>query len=144
VDWVYDEREIYRTAFARAGYVVDMCTNADDAVSKSTGRDVAAVLARILLPFSRMNGITLVEHIRKNPATRHVAAILITTRIEPKFRTAALAAGCDGYVLLPVLPDQLVHQVSAAIAARRDIKPVLRNIRVKTDNRSAVQAPQKP
>ena len=58
-----------------------------------------------------MNGIELLRHVKHDPALSHVPVIVITSLMQTEFRTEATAAGCDGYLLLPVVPDVLLAEI---------------------------------
>jgi DNA-binding NarL/FixJ family response regulator len=37
--------------------------------------------------------------------------IVITSLVQPEYRAEAMAGGCDGYLLLPVMPDVLLSEI---------------------------------
>ena len=63
-----------------------------------------------------MDGIELTRAIKSNASTASMAVIIITSLSQPEHRVAAHAAGCDEYLLLPVLPDELVSVVKRLTA----------------------------
>ena len=68
----------------------------------------AALITRILQPGPGIDGIDLTHLIKSSPATASIAIIITTSFPQAEYREAARAAGCDEYLLLPVLPDELV------------------------------------
>ena len=65
-----------------------------------------------------VDGIELTRRVRAEQATRHVAVVVITTRIEAMYAAAAIDAGCDGFLLLPASPELVAYEVERGVAGR--------------------------
>ena len=62
--------------------------------------------------------VDLIEKAMKQQKNiQRIPAIVISTPIETDVRASAEAAGCDRFVLLPCLPDQLVSDLPATAHA---------------------------
>lgn len=118
VDSVEDERDIYGAALRAAGFSVVVCNGPDSALAQARNAPTAAIVTRILQPNTAIDGIELTRQIRQRRATRNIAVVIITSRIEPEYRQAATQAGCDSYVLLPAMPETIVGEVQRAITLR--------------------------
>jgi two-component system chemotaxis sensor kinase CheA len=80
-----------------AGYEVDLATSAEEALEKIRGRAYALFLVDVEMP--GMDGFTFVERVGADPASRHVPAILVTSRGSPEDRARGDAVGARGYVV---------------------------------------------
>jgi two-component system chemotaxis sensor kinase CheA len=47
----------------------------------------------------RLDGLGLVRRLRKEPRTKDVPIVIVTTRSEEKDKQAGLEAGADGYIV---------------------------------------------
>jgi CheY-like chemotaxis protein len=110
-----DERQLYGDALENAGFIVIRLSDPHEAFRFATSQPPAAMVTRILQPGYSMDGIELTRAIKSNPLTASVPVIIITSLLQPEHRVAALAAGCDEYLLLPVLPDELVAAVKRVV-----------------------------
>jgi len=110
-----DERTLYGDALEQAGFNVIRLSDPHEALRLATSQPPAATVTRILQPGYAMDGIELTRAIKTSPPTAAVPVIVITSLLQPESRVAALAAGCDEYLLLPVLPDELVEAVQRVV-----------------------------
>ena len=111
-----DEQQLYGDALEHAGFTAIRLSDPHEALRLATVQPPAAVITRILQPGYSMDGIELTHAIKSNPPTASVPVIIITSLLQPEHRVAALAAGCDEYLLLPVLPNDLVAVVKRVLA----------------------------
>lgn len=119
VNYVADERAMYGDALRAAGFAVQTCEDPIRALDDAIAHQPQVVITRIVQPGFAIDGIELARRIKQHERTRDAAVIITTARIEPSYRSAAAAAGCDAYLLLPYLPDALVTEVRRVLAARR-------------------------
>jgi len=110
-----DERQLYGDALEQAGFSVTRLSDPHEALRLATLQTPAAVVTRILQPGYSMDGIELTRAIKGNASTASVPVIILTSLLHPEHRVAAHAAGCDEYLLLPVLPDDLVAVVKRVV-----------------------------
>ena len=106
-----DERQLYGDALEQAGFTAIRLSDPHEALRVATVQQPAAVITRLLQPGYSMDGIELTRAIKSNLPTASVPVIILTSLLQPEHRVAAFAAGCDEYLLLPVLPDDLVAVV---------------------------------
>jgi CheY-like chemotaxis protein len=114
-----DERAIYSTCFRAEGFDVVLAEGPEHALQLAATADV--VVTRILQPGSSMNGIELLRRVKRDPLSGHVPVIVITSLMQGEFRAEAIAAGCDGYLLLPVVPDVLLAEVRRVLSTATPI-----------------------
>jgi len=109
-----DERAIYSRYLRAQGFDVVIADGPEHALRLAPAAHV--VVTRILQPGKSMNGLELLRRLKRNPACSHIPVIIITSLMQPEYRAEALAAGCDGYLLLPVIPDRLVAEIRRVLA----------------------------
>jgi len=112
-----DEREIFGGCLRRMGFAVQPLADPEAALSMATDTPPAAIVTRIMQR-GPIDGIELTRRVRAHPATRDVAVVVVTTRIEPEYGAAALDAGCDGFLLLPATAELVAYHVERGIASR--------------------------
>ncbi len=98
-----------------AGHEVVGAGAAEQAFSVIKSDHPELILLDLVLP--GMDGLTLVRKLKADPTTADIHVVAVTSYPEQYPKSAALAAGCDGYFVKPIntreLPDQL-----AAVAAK--------------------------
>ena len=110
-----DERAIYSNCLRAEGFDVVLADGPEHALRLAANAHV--IVTRILQPGQPMNGIELLRRLKRDPTSSHVPVIVITSLMQPEFRVAAMAAGCDGYLLLPVVPDVLLAEIRRVLSA---------------------------
>jgi CheY-like chemotaxis protein len=118
VDAFRDEAEMYVEYLATCGFNVRLFDDPTAAVETAINTVPDVVVTRIRHPNDAMDGITFIRRLREHGATRDIAAIVITTSIWEHDREEAMQAGCDAYVLLPHLPEDLVRDVRRVLRTR--------------------------
>jgi two-component system cell cycle response regulator len=110
-----DERAIYSNCLGAGGYDVVLADGPEHALELASTANI--VVTRIIQPGQSMNGIEFLRRLKRDPTSSHVPVIVITSLMQPEFRAKATAAGCDGYLLLPVIPDVLLSEIRRVLCA---------------------------
>ena len=100
-----------------------------DLVLSTAGHDVSAVeaaeqafaaiqedrpqLILLDLDLPGMDGLALVRQLKADPGTRAIRVVAVTFYSEKYPKAAALAAGCDAYLLKPINTRELSDQLTA-------------------------------
>jgi CheY-like chemotaxis protein len=63
------------------------------------------------------DGLTLAHTLKANPARKHIVIVAVTAYPESYPRDAALAAGCDAYIVKPINTRMLASQMVDALEA---------------------------
>ena len=71
----------------------------------------AAIKVDLVLP--GMDGLALVRKLKADPDTRGIHVVAVTSYPEQYPKAAALAAGCDAYLLKPINTRELSGQLTA-------------------------------
>jgi len=114
VDPYADERDMYAESLRFAGFDVSVCATAAAVLAKTRTVPVLAVITRVRQS-GDANGIALTERLKNDGDTRSIPVIVITSHIEANIRTAAHAAGCDGFLMIPCLPEQLISEIRRVV-----------------------------
>ena len=118
LDYNEEEREFYGDALTHAGFDVVRVTDPAEAFTLAASIQPAALVSRIFQPAGAFDGVELTRRIRATPETAAIPVVLITSFSLSGYRDVAINAGCDEYLLLPLVPEQLVAIVVNAIERR--------------------------
>ena len=113
-----DECEMYAEYFAACGWSVSMHDNPGSALASVRTTAPDAIVTRIRQPKDHMDGIGLTATIKSDHSTSGIAVIVISTSMLAAHYDAALAAGCDAYLLLPRTPNELADRIGALLRAK--------------------------
>jgi DNA-binding response OmpR family regulator len=106
-----DEQAISGESLRADGFDVRVAPNVDDAVRQLLGEPVDVVVVRMPQPGGPTAHLDLLTRLREQNRTKSVPIVILTSMMEPDNRAAAINVGCDGYLLLPALPDALAREV---------------------------------
>jgi signal transduction histidine kinase len=81
------------------------------------------ILLDIMMP--GMSGIEVCARLKTNPDTTDIPIVFLTAQAEEKDRLVGIAAGADGYLHKPFLPNELTAVVEKVLSDQ-EIDPVLR------------------
>jgi CheY-like chemotaxis protein len=79
------------------------------------------VLADVGVP--KLDGYAVASHIKRSPELRTIPVLLLTGAFEPVDEDRARDAGCDGILVKPFEPQQLVGRVRELLAGRMQPRP---------------------
>ncbi|TAF03625.1 MAG: response regulator [Nostocales cyanobacterium] len=92
--------ELMRIYLGRLGYQVTCVKNAQEMWMNLPQMEAAVILMDVNLP--DINGLTLVEQLRKHPQYQHIAIIAQTAMAMKGDRETCLAAGVNDYISKPI------------------------------------------
>lgn len=122
VTYVPDEREMYGEALKIAGFDVRTFADPIEALDAAVAAQPGVVVTRILQPGFDVDGLELTRRIRRNQRTHSAAVLVITSLNANTHRAAAVEAGCDRLLMLPCVPDELIHQIRRTVASRSRVE----------------------
>ena len=97
VDDSLTTRMLEQSILESAGYTVDVAVSGEEALKRLRERRYGLLLVDVEMP--GMDGFTLIEQIRRDPAWRDIPAILVTSRESRADRQRGLAVGAQDYVI---------------------------------------------
>ncbi|NEP86170.1 MAG: response regulator transcription factor [Okeania sp. SIO2C2] len=95
------------------GYQVTTAENGRDALEKLENEIPELIICDVMMP--EMDGYTLVQHIRENPATEWVPVLFLSAKGQSQDRVKGLNTGADVYIVKPFEPEELVAQVESSL-----------------------------
>jgi len=107
-------RHMVSVTLRGAGYEVVEAADGDEALEYARGHSVDLVLADVNMP--RMNGITLVAHLRTLPEYRLTPLLLLTTESSQQSKQQGKQAGATGWMVKPFHPDQLLATLDRVLS----------------------------
>jgi CheY-like chemotaxis protein len=116
VDSLVDEREMYAEALVVAGFRVTPCDDPNRAFEQAIANPPDVVVTRIVHAVASSDSVEFARRLKKDTRTRRVPVVVLTSRVEPQLRTATAAVGCEAYLLLPCLPENLIAVINGVLS----------------------------
>lgn len=96
---------LLRTVLRRKGYSVVEAWDGKQAVEVAEGEELDLILLDLQLP--RLNGLGVIHRLRQNAKLENVPIVIITGQDPEKYRSSAIAEGCDDFLSKPIDFDRL-------------------------------------
>jgi two-component system chemotaxis response regulator CheY len=106
-------RVAIRIALSGAGYTVSEAENGADGIAKANANNFDLIVTDLNMPV--MDGLTMIEQLRRNPAHAGVPIVFLTTESDADMKARAKAAGATGWLTKPFDADQLVRIVKKVL-----------------------------
>lgn len=107
-------REAISLALSNAGYAVERACDGREGVQKlSTLEGINLIITDLNMP--NLDGIGVVQEVRKTPQYRFVPILILTTESQSTKRIEAREAGATGWIIKPFSSEQLVQVVNKVI-----------------------------
>jgi putative two-component system response regulator len=118
---VVDDLDANRALIARLlapdGYLVSGAADGAQALRMIAGQHPDLVLLDVMMPGT--DGFAVCRTLKRDPGTRLIPVVLITSLSESSSRIAGLDAGADDYVSKPVDPQELRARVRSLLRIKR-------------------------
>lgn len=115
VEGTRDERHMYAEYLRLHAFHVVEVGNTADALALAPTADVVVTAISLPGPF---DGIELVRRLRVDDQTKHEAIIVVTACTYEPDQRRAWAAGADGFLPKPCLPETLEEEIRRTLTAR--------------------------
>lgn len=109
------DAHVYQKALEASGHRVLHAPNADVGVPMADMENPDVILMDIVMP--GMNGFQATRQLHKQPSTRHIPIIMLSTKSQETDRIWALRQGATDYLVKPVPKPVLLDAVKAAVVA---------------------------
>jgi len=96
---------LLRTVLRRKGYAVMEAWDGKQAVEIAETEELDLILLDLQLP--RLNGLGVIHRMRQNVRLENVPIVIITGQDPEKYRSTAIAEGCDDFLCKPIDFDRL-------------------------------------
>ena len=107
-------RQVVSIALKGAGYDVLEAEHGKDALGKLDGRKINLIVSDVNMPV--MDGITLVQEVKKLPSYKFTPIIMLTTEGSDEKKQKGKLAGAKAWIVKPFQPEQMLKAVSTLIA----------------------------
>jgi two-component system phosphate regulon response regulator PhoB len=98
---------------AKSGYTVSTASSGPEGLAVARRDKPAIVVLDLMLP--GLSGLEVMEELRGDGATSHIAVLMLTARREESDRIKGLTLGADDYLTKPFSPQELVLRVGAIL-----------------------------
>jgi two-component system cell cycle response regulator DivK len=109
VDDFQDNREMYAMYLTHAGLKVAEAGDGDEALAQAFSLLPDLVVMDLSLP--GLDGWEATRRLKADARTSHIPVLALTSHALEGFSEGARAAGCDGFVTKPCLPEQLLAEI---------------------------------
>ncbi len=106
-------RVAIKIALSGAGYTVSEAVDGSDGLAKAQAGAYDLIVTDLNMPI--MDGLTMIEEIRKSPAHTGVPIIFLTTESDAALKQRAKAAGATGWLTKPFDPEQLTKIIKKVL-----------------------------
>lgn len=106
-----DAREMYRDYLEHCGFRVETAQDGREALEKARRLTPQLVLMDLSLP--GIDGWEATRALKADPATAHLTIVALSAHAPAAEGQQARAAGGDGFIAKPCLPQDLAEQISA-------------------------------
>ena len=104
-------RRIVRNLLKELGFLnVDEAEDGAVALAKLTGEHFDFIVTDWNMP--NMDGLTLLQQVRANPALKHLPVLMITAEAKKENIVAAAQAGASGYIVKPFTAATLSEKLN--------------------------------
>ena len=100
-------RVALKIALTNAGYSVAEAGNGVEGIEKAKASAFDLIITDLNMPV--MDGLTMIEEMRRLPDQMGVPIVFLTTESDEGMKARAKAAGATGWLTKPFDPDQLVR-----------------------------------
>lgn len=106
-------RVAIKVALTGAGYTVSEAVDGADGIKKANAGKFDLIITDLNMPV--MDGLTMIEELRKMPAHSGVPIIFLTTESDADLKQRARAAGATGWLTKPFQADNLLKIVKKVL-----------------------------
>ncbi|MDP1616241.1 response regulator [Phenylobacterium sp.] len=100
-------RVAIKIALSNAGYTVTEAANGAEGIEKAQAATFDMIITDLNMPV--MDGLTMIEEMRKLPDLMGVPIVFLTTESDASMKERAKAAGATGWLTKPFDPETLVR-----------------------------------
>lgn len=102
-----------RVALTNAGYSVVEAVHGAEGIAKATAEQFDLIVTDLNMPV--MDGLTMIEELRKIPSQTGIPIIFLTTESDAALKARAKSAGATGWLTKPFDPESLVKIVKKVL-----------------------------
>lgn len=107
-------RAAIKIALSGEGHAVSEAANGAEGLEKAKSIGPDLVITDLNMPV--MDGLTMIRHLRADPALAGTPIIFLTTESDAEIKAQAKAAGATGWMVKPFDLEQLISVVAKVLA----------------------------
>ena len=118
----------------RRDYVIETAADGEAALQAARLKPPDLILADVMMP--RLDGFSLLQHLRSDEALKSIPVILLSARAGEEARIEGLQAGADDYLVKPFSARELTARIAAHLAmarVRREAAEIERSLRAQAE-----------
>ena len=108
-------RVALKIALTNAGYSVAEAGDGAEGIAKAKASAFDLIITDLNMPV--MDGLTMIEELRRMPDQTGVPIVFLTTESDDAVKQEAKAAGATGWITKPFKPEQLLGVVAKLVRA---------------------------
>ena len=109
VDDIPDQLYILSEILRRAGYEVASSRSAEAALARARTLKPDLILTDLAMPV--VNGVTLIDHVRSDPALKDTPIVAVTAHVWGAIAQAAKKVGANAFISKPFNQSELLAEV---------------------------------
>lgn len=113
VDDSISMRQMVGFTLKQGGFDVVEAEHGQDALDKLQGAAVDLIITDLNMPV--MDGITLIQNVRKQPALKTKPILMLTTEGLASKKEQGKAAGATGWIVKPFDPEKLLQTIAKVL-----------------------------
>lgn len=110
IDDIEENCELLARKIEAEGYSVVTAHDGQQGLDQLLNHHIGLILLDIEMPV--MDGVTMLAHLRDDPATRHIPVIMVTATEDMTVALSCLNKGACGYITKPYDMEQLTTQIN--------------------------------
>lgn len=118
--------ELLEAYLGDSGYEVQTATDGEDTLRKVQTWQPDLILLDIMMP--KISGFEVCKRLRGDPATQHIAVLMITALDQPSDVERAVEAGTEDFLTKPIHKTELLRRIRALLEARRNPRELDRTL----------------
>jgi two-component system cell cycle response regulator DivK len=112
-----DARDMYAAHLAFAGFEVVTACNGAEALASAARVIPDLVLMDLMMPV--LDGWEATRQLKADPRLQHIPVLALTAHSSPEHVASAKSAGCDGVIVKPCVPDELMRRIRSVLNGSR-------------------------
>ncbi len=100
-----------------AGFVVSIAHNGAEALEFLKNQSVDLIITDVMMPV--MGGKELVMELKKNPVTKPIPVVMLTSRTLEKEIVEGFSLGVEDYIKKPFSPQELIVRVKSVLMRKK-------------------------
>ena len=110
------ERQVLRKMLERGGHLVIAATDGVEGIAMARQNKPDLILMDVVMP--GQNGFQTTRQLSRDPATKHIPIIIVTTKDQETDRVWAKRQGASDYLVKPVAEQELLPSIDSLLKAR--------------------------